>query len=322
MIQNNRELQLFLFQTKTQIDILDREFKELSLNINHNRECILRILHTIKGGAATFSFKVLKEAVHLLEKKMTSTESTVLNSADVLALKQTIDMESMRIINSYSSPIDELALQKDWTKNFSEEKSHFQPVKNLISPFPLAIEKTAQLLGKSIRPLIVKNGTTPIPYKVFDSFFSAFIHVLRNSVDHGIESPKMRHSLGKNLSGTLSLDFFLVTQKNKKYLQIKYRDDGQGINPSLIRAKLIQNKIAQEHLSDCEVINYIFNPSFSTRNKVTETSGYGIGLNAVKYEVDILGGSITVNTEIGHYTEFVFLLPYPELHASSGTKVA
>jgi len=342
MIQNKKELRLFLLETKTQLKTLDSEFKKLKVDITHNRDAILRVLHTIKGGAATFSYNHLKETAHHLEEKMIPQDPPLAISTEVIDLKNIIEMESLSIINFYTNVFGELApkddeniqltqsdleaifrFQKmDDVRNFIEEKIYFQPVKNLVSQFPVVIEKTAQLLGKSISPLVIKNDTTPVPIKAFDSFFNSFVHVLRNSIDHGIETPKIRNTVGKSLNGNVSLEFSLVTQKNKKCLQIKFRDDGQGVNPARIRAKLIQKKIAHAHLSDNEVIYYIFNPSFSTRDEVTETSGRGVGLDAVKYEVDALGGTITINTELGHYTEFVFVLPYPEIQKSTVKKVA
>jgi len=342
MIQNKKELRLFLLETKSQLGTLDAEFKKLKADVTYSRDSILRILHTIKGGAATFSYNHLKESAHHLEEKMIPQDPPTPISAEIVDLKNIIEMESLSIINFYTNVFGELApkddenvqltqsdldtifrFQKiDEVKNFIEEKIYFQPVKNLVSQFPVVIEKTALLLGKSISPLVVKNDTTPIPHKAFDSFFNSFIHVLRNSVDHGIETPKIRNTVGKSLNGTVSLDFQVITQKNKKCLQIKYRDDGQGVNPARIRAKLIQKKIAHAHLSDNEVIYYIFNPSFSTRDEVTETSGRGVGLDAVKHEVDLLGGTITINTELGQYTEFVFTLPYPETQKTLIKKAA
>lgn len=338
MIQNKKELRLFLLETKTQLGTLDMEFKKVTADFTHNRDSILRILHTIKGGAATFSYNHLKETAHQLEERM----STPVLNPEVAELKHAIETEAHSIINFYARVFGELTPKDDDNiqfthteletilrfqriedaKSFIEEKIYFQPVKNLVSQFPIVIEKTAQLLGKAIGPLIVKNDRVLVPQTSFDSFFNSFVHVLRNSVDHGIETPKMRNMLGKNLNGTLSLEFAIVVQNNKKCLQIKYRDDGQGVNPSRIRAKLIQKKIPHAHLSDDEVTYYIFNPSFSTRNEVTETSGRGVGLDAVKHEVDLLGGTIEISTELGQYTEFVFSLPYPIQHNTPAKRVA
>jgi two-component system, chemotaxis family, sensor kinase CheA len=329
MIQNKKELRMFLLETKNQLVGMNQEFNELKNNPGHSRDSMLRILHTIKGGAATFSYNSLKETAHHLEEMMLSKDNLSPTSAKSLELKNKIETESASIFAFYKevfgdlNPKDEdqilfnsseikalLALPKlSDVKNFIEEKVYFQPVKNLVSQFPIVIEKTAQLLEKSIHPLIVKNESTLVPNKMFDSFFNSFIHVLRNSVDHGVEKAKLRQNLGKDPYGTLSLEFSIVEQGGK-FLQVKYRDDGQGINPSRIRAKLIKNRIPHSHLSDDQVIYFIFNPSFSTRDEVTETSGRGVGLDAVKYEVDQLGGSIKINTELGKYTEFVFLLPF------------
>jgi two-component system chemotaxis sensor kinase CheA len=194
-------------------------------------------------------------------------------------------------------------------------------VKNLVSQFPIVIEKTAQLLEKAIHPLVVVNENTLIPLKVYDSFFNSFIHVIRNSVDHGIETPTVRSSFGKDQKGLLTIEFSII-KTNKKSLQIKYRDDGQGVNANHIRAKLTQKSIPHSQLSDDEVILFIFNPSFTTRDNITETSGRGVGLDAVKYEVDQLGGTIQINTEVSKYTEFLFQLPFPDTNAAGNQNAA
>ncbi|OYZ23857.1 MAG: hypothetical protein B7Y39_03085 [Bdellovibrio sp. 28-41-41] len=341
MIQNKKELRMFLLETKNHLQTLNSEFTLLNADPTHNRDSILRILHTIKGGAATFSYNTLKEVTHELEEKMQPHEPTAASNVMIADLKKKIESESASITAFYQDVFGELSthdddnivfnqseiqrmlrLQKiEDVRSFLEEKLYFQPVKNLVSQYPIVIEKTAQLLEKAIYPLVVKNENTLIPLKVFDSFFNSFIHVIRNSVDHGIESPTIRSKFDKDQKGLLTIEFSIV-EKNRKFLQIKYRDDGQGVNASHIRAKLTQKKIPHSHLSDNEVILFIFNPSFSTRDNVTETSGRGVGLDAVKYEVDQLGGTIQINTEVSKYTEFLFQLPFPDSNATGNTKAA
>ncbi len=332
MIHNKKELRMFLLETQSQLGTLDNEFAQLKSNPSHNRDAILRILHTIKGGAATFSYNVLKETAHSMEEKMLPKEFSTADTATLTTLKQTIESESKTIMAFYKDVFGELnpkdeeniplnpsdiqnifRLQKvDEVRKFLEEKIYFQPVKNMTSQFPIVIEKTAQLLEKSIHPLNVKNDSVLVPLKVFDGFFTSFIHVLRNSVDHGVETAAIRKERGKDPFGSLSLEFSVI-ESPVKTLKITYRDDGQGINATRVREKLTQKNIPHAHLNDSEVIYFIFNPSFSTRDTVTETSGRGVGLDAVKHEVDQLGGSLKITTEVGKYSEFIFELPYPSM---------
>lgn len=332
MIHNKKELRMFLLETQSQLGTLDNEFAQLKSNPSHNRDAILRILHTIKGGAATFSYNVLKETAHSMEEKMLPKEFSTADTATLTTLKQTIESESKTIMAFYKDVFGELnpkdeeniplnpsdiqnifRLQKvDEVRKFLEEKIYFQPVKNMTSQFPIVIEKTAQLLEKSIHPLNVKNDSVLVPLKVFDGFFTSFIHVLRNSIDHGVETAAIRKERGKDPFGSLSLEFSVI-ESPVKTLKITYRDDGQGINATRVREKLTQKNIPHAHLNDSEVIYFIFNPSFSTRDTVTETSGRGVGLDAVKHEVDQLGGSLKITTEVGKYSEFIFELPYPSM---------
>lgn len=331
MIQNKKELRMFLLETKNQIVALDKEFNSIKLNSSHNRDAILRILHTIKGGAATFSYNSLKETAHTFEEHLLPENHPTVEMNKGLELKTKIESEAKTIMAFYKDVFGELNPQDEENiifnpaeiqklmkmqrtedvRNFLEEKIFFQPVKNLVSQFPIVIDKTAQLLEKKVHPLLVKNDSVLVPIKSFDSFFNSFIHVLRNSIDHGVEKPSLRVENGKPENGALILEFSLV-EKEKKYLQVRYFDDGQGINPTKIREKLDQKGIKHSHLPDRDVIYFIFNPSFSTRDEVTETSGRGVGLDAVKYEVDQLGGSFTIASELGKYCEFTFLLPFPQ----------
>lgn len=331
MIQNRRELKMFLLETQVQVTNLDKELEKLKADSNYNRDGILRILHTIKGGAATFSYNTLKETAHALEEKMIPSESLALDFLDVTPLQNTIESETSTVTAFYREVFGELSnseednillSQKDIqtllklqslqdVRLFIEERAYTQPLQNLVNQFPIVIEKTAQLLNKKVAPLTIKNSSIRVPFKTFEPFFNSFIHVLRNSIDHGVESPDVRRSLNKKTEGTLSLEFSVVTTEAQKYLHIIYKDDGQGVNPTRIREKLDQKKILHAHLSDEDVIYFIFNPSFTTRDNVTETSGRGVGLDAVKHEVDQLGGSIKINSKLGHYTEFEFTLPYP-----------
>lgn len=334
MIQNRKELKLFLLETKTQVSNLDNELAKLKSDPHCSHDSILRALHTIKGGAATFSYTTLKETAHLLEDLMIARKSNSeasQNKSELEDLKNKIKYETSQIITFYKEVFGELSPQEDDNVLFSkqdiqhilqfknikdlqifiEDRAYSQPLKNVTSQFPIVIQRTAQLLNKSIAPLKVANEAIRIPLKVFDPFFNSFIHVLRNSVDHGIESKDIRQAHSKPETGTLELDFQVTHHDGRKYLQITYKDDGQGINPIRIREKLTQNNISHSHLSDAEVIYFIFNPSFTTRDVVTETSGRGVGLDAVKHEIDQLGGSIKIKSEIGRFTEFIFNLPYP-----------
>ena len=331
MIQNRRELKMFLLETKSQVVTLDKELTKLAQNPSFPRDGILRVLHTVKGGAATFSYNDLKESAHILEEKMNPIGGAPLATLEIQILNSKIQKETASIISFYKDVFGELTATDEQSillspkdienilklndvpslHSFIEERIYTQPVHALIAQYPIVIEKTAHLLNKTIGPLAILNDSVRVPLKAFDPFFNSFIHVLRNSVDHGIESPTMRLANGKPERGLLILEFSVQIRSGRKNLHIVYKDDGQGVNPTHIRKKLDQLKIPHSHITDDQVVYFIFNPSFSTRDDVTETSGRGVGLDAVKYEVDLLGGSIKINTQLGTFTEFIFDLPYP-----------
>ncbi len=241
MIQNRRELKMFLLETQTQVSNLDEEIAKLKNDFKYNRDGILRILHTIKGGAATFSYNTLKETAHSLEEKMIPSGSASVQMNEIQPLKETIEREAQSITAFYKDVFGELTSsdeenislnQKDIehllkmqnlseVRAFIEERAYSQPVLNMVNQFPIVIEKTALLLNKSVNPLVIKNASIRIPLKTFDPFFNSFIHILRNSIDHGVESAEVRESRSKKSAGTLSLEFSIAEFNAKKYFKSK-----------------------------------------------------------------------------------------------------
>jgi chemotaxis protein histidine kinase CheA len=133
------------------------------------------------------------------------------------------------------------------------------------------------------------------------------VHLFRNSVDHGIESPELRSELGKEPEGNISIHI----ERSDELFVLEYRDDGRGIDPKAIRNKMKKLNYPQESLQepDESIIYHIFDSEFSTSEEVTDLSGRGVGLHDLYREVNQLKGNISVISIVGEGTKFIFKIP-------------
>ncbi|MCU7667925.1 chemotaxis protein CheA [Bacillus thuringiensis] len=182
------------------------------------------------------------------------------------------------------------------------------PVETVFNRFPRMIRSLAKDLGKSIN-LIIKGEDTEIDRIVIDEIGDPLVHLIRNSVDHGIETKEKRVASGKDATGTVCLEAF--HSGNSVVIQIT--DDGGGINRKRVVEKAIKNGIITESdalkLSDLEVYDLILQPGFSTAEKISDISGRGVGLDVVKTTISKLGGNLSVQSEEGRGSVFTIELP-------------
>ena len=202
-------------------------------------------------------------------------------------------------------------------------KLRYKPFKDLLRTYPEYVAGLAERLDKLIEPFEVEGEEFLAATETYYDFSRALTHVFRNVVDHGIEEYAERIAAGKDEYGHVTCR---VEQEQGGVL-VTIADDGKGIDPDEIRAlavaKGMYDREAVAALSDDEALALIFHAEFSTIEEVTEFSGRGMGLSAVKYEVDRLCGTIELHTAVGRGTEFRFRLPYesvsefPEFHVPS-----
>ncbi len=181
-----------------------------------------------------------------------------------------------------------------------------QPVKPVFQRMSRIVREIADMTGKSIR-LITEGENTEVDKTVIDKLAEPLTHMIRNAVDHGIETPEKRAAAGKNTEGTVRL-----TAKHRSgRILIELADDGAGINREKVRQKAIDNDLipADANLSDEEIDNLIFLPGFSTADKISDISGRGVGMDVVKRSIQALGGRINITSKPGHGSVFTMSLP-------------
>lgn len=186
-------------------------------------------------------------------------------------------------------------------------KMEEMPLKARFDSFHAMIQDVSARLGKDVKINIDCSNKITYPNREGEMLSSAMGHIIRNSIDHGIENPMTREEIGKDCWGNISI----MVSENETDLAIEIRDDGRGIDINKIREKAVTQNIisAEEKLSEEELMNLIFLESFSTASKVSEISGRGVGMQAVQDMVQSLGGFITVNSRLNSGTSFKIVLP-------------
>ncbi len=174
--------------------------------------------------------------------------------------------------------------------------------------FPRLVRDLARSLGKEV-DFVIEGETTSVDRDILEKLEAPLNHLIRNSVDHGIEMPDDRVAAGKNSTGTVKL----IAGHRAGMLFIEVRDDGQGLDPERIRAKVVERKLAParmaEEMSRTELMEFLFLPGFSTAGKVTEISGRGVGLDVVHAMVQEVGGTVRAESEPGQGMSFSMQLP-------------
>lgn len=180
------------------------------------------------------------------------------------------------------------------------------PIGTVFSRFPRLVRDLSRKTGKEIE-LVIKGEDTELDKTVVEVIGDPLMHLIRNSVDHGVEHPQERLAAGKPEVGQITLDAY----HDGNHIAILVSDDGAGLDLPRIRQKGIERGLisAQEEFSEREIANLIFLPGFSTADKVTDISGRGVGMDVVKKALNNLGGVIDIDTRRGYGTTFTIRLP-------------
>lgn len=182
------------------------------------------------------------------------------------------------------------------------------PIQMVFSRFPRLVRDMAEKMGKKV-DLIVEGVETEIDKGMVDDIFDPLIHIIRNSLDHGIEPPEERIKKGKSETGKIVLKAF----HEGNNIVIEVSDDGRGVDFEALRRKALESKILSpdvvNRMSQKELLALIFLPGFSTSSKVTEISGRGVGMDVVKKKVEELGGSVGFTTGKDRGSKVTIRLP-------------
>ncbi|MEQ8762611.1 MAG: chemotaxis protein CheW [Planctomycetota bacterium] len=201
-------------------------------------------------------------------------------------------------------------------------KTRMQPIGNVWGKFPRVVRDLAVMCGKQVR-VEMEGKETELDRTIIEAIKDPLTHIVRNSVDHGIEKPEVRVENSKPAEGVLRLNAF----HEGGQVNIEIVDDGGGINPAKMREKgLSKGLITPDQAStmtDRELIHLIFRPGFSTAEAVTKVSGRGVGMDVVRTNIEKIGGSLDISSEVGRGTTLKIKIPLtlaiiPALMVTSG----
>ena len=181
-----------------------------------------------------------------------------------------------------------------------------QPVKSVFQRMPRLVRETASMTGKQVK-LVTEGEGTEVDKTVIERLSDPITHMLRNAIDHGLETPDERTAAGKPPEGTVRLSALHRSGR----IVIEVSDDGKGINRQRVRELAVERGVisADQNLTDDEVDNLIFAPGFSTAKAVSDLSGRGVGLDVVKRSIQSLGGRISIASKAGQGSTFTMSLP-------------
>jgi two-component system chemotaxis sensor kinase CheA len=187
-------------------------------------------------------------------------------------------------------------------------KVRLVPISLVFNKFPRLVRDLAQKQGKSL-DLVLLGGETELDRTIIEQVSDPLIHLLRNAVDHGIESSAARKAAGKQEKAKVTLTAF----QEEGHIFITLEDDGAGIDPQKIKQAAVKKGMitqeAADKLTENEAINLIFAAGMSTASKITEVSGRGVGMDIVRTNIERLNGSVSIDTELGKGTTFTVKLP-------------
>ena len=285
-------------EEKNNIVVNDKNINKVQINANNKdgtREQVPKVKKqsmSIKKGTQS-----VRVDLDRLDMVMNMVSELVIHRTRLEQISNTYDSselnETLEQIARSTSELQDLVM-----------KIRMLPLEVVFNRFPRMIRDLSLELNKDIQ-FIIEGASTELDRTVIDEIGEPLIHLLRNAVDHGIETKDERIEAGKNPTGQIHLYAY---QEGTKAV-IKIRDDGRGLNVEKIKAKAEKIGITTNGMSETDIKNLIFLEGFSTNERVTDISGRGVGMDVVKTKISSLGGTIDLQSEKGNGSTFVIKLP-------------
>ncbi len=254
------------------------------------------------GEGIAGKVQTIRVNVDTLEHLMTMVSELVLTRNQLLEIARRSSED-----HGYKVPLQRLS-QVTAELQDGVMKTRMQPIGNAWQKLPRVVRDLSNELSKKIE-LMMQGADTELDRQVLEVIKDPLTHMVRNSADHGIENPLDRKAAGKPEKGTIRLNAY----HEGGSITIEIADDGKGLNFAAIRKKAVERGIASdaevERMSDAQVAKFIFHPGFSTAAKVTSVSGRGVGMDVVKTNIELIGGTVDIRSEQGRGTTFTIKIP-------------
>lgn len=299
--ENKNKQEVEVNSIKNDVDITKEQVQETKVktveiikksNVNENAKSKVK-----SKGAGKTGHQSIRVDLERLDKLMNMVSELVINRTrleQIAAQQKSIELiETLEQVARNTSDLQDLVM-----------KIRMLPLDVVFNRFPRMIRDVSLELGKDVN-FIIEGQDTELDRTVIDEIGEPLIHLLRNAVDHGVESKEIRAKNGKSAEAIIKLTAY---QEGTKAV-IKVEDDGAGINVKKVKEKAEKVGIKTEGLTDNEIKNLIFASGFSTNEKVTDISGRGVGMDVVKTKITALGGTVDLVSEEGIGSTFIIKLP-------------
>jgi two-component system chemotaxis sensor kinase CheA len=187
-------------------------------------------------------------------------------------------------------------------------KTRMQPIKKVYGKFPRLVRDVARSLNKEVE-LVMRGEETEVDKNLVEILYDPLVHLVRNSIDHGIESPEQRTAAGKSRVGRLEL----TAEQAGDHILLMVADDGAGMDPDVLRRKVVEKGLydaeSAARLTPQECYNLIFLPGFSTKSVISDISGRGVGMDVVRTKISQINGAIEIDSTRGHGTRMSIKVP-------------
>ncbi|PFL21953.1 chemotaxis protein CheA [Bacillus cereus] len=303
--QGNHKAQELVVQEVVQVEeaIQQVETRQLesSLELPTQQVSNTSTKSTTKTKNAKVENRSIRVQLEKIERLMNMFEESVIERGRIDELAATIQNKEL---------IEHLNRLGDISKDIQNVLLNMRmvPIETVFNRFPRMVRMLAKDLGKKI-DLQITGEDTEVDKIVIDEIGDPLVHLIRNAIDHGIETVEKRRDAGKNETGTIKLEAF----HSGNHVVIQITDDGNGIYKEKVLEKAIKNGVITEaeanKLTDREVYDLIFQPGFSTAEVVSDLSGRGVGLDVVKHTIHSLGGHLIIDSEEGKGSTFRIELP-------------
>jgi len=252
-------------------------------------------------GRGSVASQTLRVGVDILDRLMNMVGELVLTRNQLLQLAKAEEhsqyVDPVQHLNRVTSGLQEAVM-----------KTRMQPIGNAWAKLPRIVRDLSQSSGKRIE-LVMHGAETELDRQILQSIQDPLIHMIRNSADHGIESPEVRRAAGKPPAGTIVLNAY----QEGGHIIIEVADDGAGIDVARVRAKAVERGLVTSDvaasLPDSRVFEFIFAPGFSTASQVTSVSGRGVGMDVVRTNIEKIGGVVDLSSKPGGGTRVRIKIP-------------
>ncbi|MEX1031015.1 MAG: chemotaxis protein CheA [Paenibacillaceae bacterium] len=281
-------------------DYSTTNYEQSSIIVHNEVAATAQVTTTAKAAPATMN-RTIRVDIERLDVLMNLFSELLIDRVRLEALAEEIKRndlsETIEHMSRVSSDLQNIVL-----------KLRMVPVESVFNRFPRVIRDLAKSLDKKVN-LVLSGEETELDRTVIDEIGDPLVHLLRNSLDHGIESTGDRIKAGKSETGTINLRAF----HSGNHVFIEIEDDGRGINRDKVLQIAIKNNIVSpeiaQTLTDDEIYRFLFAPGFSTADKISDISGRGVGLDVVTTRISSLGGHVNIESRPGLGTKFSVQLP-------------